>query len=740
MTTIHHSPPPGAPPFAIFEDAEDLEPPSPSEAYDGDTSFNSEYSLHAPDEPLPSVELDQVETEPEPYNTTYTSRPSILSTSQSRRTSLISSLPSEFSIPSKPIPPTSHGADNLYTPRKERPPFRNPSSVRAMQMSSPPPFNTFENTRGLKGTYKLATPTASARSNTPVSATGSRRSGSQREVQQSPRPTPTPQQHFPLVLLHVTILPMQFPYPQEVMAKVMPTWLLDNYKLLEDKLKDIVMMRRGLLVPHPKDEYDILEERILESLDLKLPVLLRCGHFVPPGEESESGEEEDAASVTDASTGRGSRMSGETISVEEDADDESLCTDCHRQVKKPGKGIGKGKRKWDIKIYAANGLMRAGAWSAAWSDMERCDVDISPWIPDDMRKALDKYIEEEEAEAMRKRAHEAEVQRLVDEETTRLKRIEEEAQKRREEEAELRKAFEEEVAREQRAEEEAEEKKRVEDAWHEKLEEAKETIRLEIEAQSLAEANSVAERFRALEEELKKERASVPTPPPASDQAAFSDPPRTQSRGRPRSTSRRPSLEEIPLGTLLRNYLVLLARDQKNIAILLLSAFVVFLAMQLTPGASLHLQPSDLPSGLPDDLLHPISSVVVVTSTVTATTTAISVSVSPSVVTQIEPYAESVIEQATTSLPAPTPSEIELEHVSEVAMSSRALSLETPVAVLDKGSPDSSTTSILPESSTLEETENLLTLSTSAEPTQNLVQPVAVEDRPSDSTSVPMAI
>ncbi|KAF2194477.1 hypothetical protein K469DRAFT_734353 [Zopfia rhizophila CBS 207.26] len=719
MTTIHHSPPPGTTPFAIYEDPEDQEPPSPSEAYEGDTSFNSEISsLLGADEPIPSIEHEhESEDDPEPYNSSYTSRHSNFSSTPSRRvsgvttTSLISSLPSELSITSKPIPPPGNGLDSRYTPKKERPPFRNPSSVRAMQMASSPPFAAFENPRDrLKGPYKLTTPCRSGRSDTPVSASGSRRAGSHRgshrdsqaHVQQSPRPTPTPQQHYPLVLLHVTILPLQMPYAHDVMAKAMPDWLLENYKLLEGNLKDIVLMRRGLLIPHPREEYDVLEERILESLELKTPRLLKCGHFVGSENESEehTEDEDEKGSVADDVSGRGSSMSGGTITVDDEnewkyltpeADDASICTDCHRQVKRPGKGIGIGRKRWDIKIYAANGLMRAGAWSAAWSEMERCDVEITPWIPEDVRKAVEKKVEEDREAEKQRQIQEAEIQRRVDEEGARIKKIEDEAEeKQRLEEAELQRKLEEEEA---------------------------------LEAQALADA---AARFRLLEEKLEKEQQSRSTPHPP--------PLRNQSRGRPRPSSPHRAVNEIPLGTVLRNYILLLAQDQRNIAIIALSVFVVFLSMHMGPRTpSMDLPSPSLPNTVPGDHLpDPVSSVVITT---TATTTA--TSISTLIVTQVEHQADNSQETSIpptieTPLGAEDPSPANPVHSTVSLSQSKDASATSAYSNNVSHPPSSSPTSLSPPSSSLSASiisQEALSISSSAAPSP----------QPSSDTALPIS-
>ncbi|KAL5394738.1 hypothetical protein PMIN02_004713 [Paraphaeosphaeria minitans] len=657
MTTVHHSPPPGATPFAIYEDLEDLEPPSPSE--EGDVSFTSDMSMSGADVAIPSIESEhELLDELEPYNGSYTSRTSILSSSRRDSTmtdhSFISSLPSEFSVASKPVTP-ANALDSRYSPRKDRPPFRNPSSVRAIQMASPAPSLALEAPRErTRGSYKLTTPSKSSRSDS-VSTTSRRRSRSHRDSMhmeyqaQQARASATPQP-LPLVLLHVTILPMQMPYTPEVMIKIMPEWLVENYKILEEKLQDIVLMRRGLLIQHPRDEYDVLEERILESLELKTPRLLPCGHFVAPDSDDEDalGCDDEHAHAADDGAGRGSRMSGGTITAEEDpglryptpnSEDAGVCMDCHRQVKKPGHGVGAGTKRWDIKIYAANGLMRAGAWVAAWSEMERCDVEIAPWIPHDVRKTLDKRLEQEQEKAKAKALYAAELKRQMDEEATLQRKLEEEAEaKRRSEEAELQiKTEAEAVMLQRKLEEEAAEKRKLEETLTEKIEEAKEAIRVEFEAQALMESNGVAQRFRAFEEALKAERAKAERAkaaaqvPPVLQVPQILSRSRSRSRHRNRSRSRRPRVEEIPLGTLLKNYLVLQLQDSRNLFILILGALVFFL-LKSNPNWNLPQPTLDLATDV--SLKHMAESRVPIV--VTSTATMIETSFSTLVVTEVQ--------------------------------------------------------------------------------------------------------
>jgi hypothetical protein len=397
----------------------------------------------------------------------------------------------------------------------------------------------------------------------------------------------------------------------------MPEWLVENYRLLEEKLQDIILMRRGLLIPHPRDEYELLEERILESLELKTPRLLKCGHFVAPDEDTDKDDDNDSAI---GSQDGASRMGGGTMTDDHDSmhsrRDSAMCLDCHRELKKPGQGVGAGTRRFDIRIYAANGLMRSEAWTAAWTEMERCDVEITPWIPEDVRKTLEKKILEEQEADKRKAAYNAELQRRVQEDAVRQQKLAAEAvAKKRQEEEELRRSFEAATAALQKSiEEKAADKAKFEATLEEKLEEAKEAIRFELESQAMLESNSVAERFRAMEEALRQyQYASCPQSPSRSGASTYDLDLRSVSRGRRGYTSSRPHAAQIPLSTLLKNYLLVQLADPKNWAILLLTAAVGFMSLSMITQ-----QPSTpLISDTP--LVDVVSA-----SAVTATTTAFS--------------------------------------------------------------------------------------------------------------------
>ncbi|KAL8715556.1 MAG: hypothetical protein Q9220_000892 [cf. Caloplaca sp. 1 TL-2023] len=262
-----------------------------------------------------------------------------------------------------------------YTTPKRRSPFRNSSSVRNMQMeTTPPPYLPSPASR-TQSMFHVA-----SRNGTPRSARSAHSGMRISPTKMSPMKRTMVKKEYPLVLLHVTLLPIPSTYSVEVMEQLLPTYLLENWKVLREKATDTVL-ERGILIPHPKEDYDLLEERLLESLDLKTPRILKCGHFhLDPDEE---------ADLADSDT-------DDFIDEDNDAD---ICEDCGKRVRDGRYGSGTGSRRWDIKVYAANGLMRAGAWGAAWRVMERVDVEIIPWMDEEVKRELALRTEEERKHA-----------------------------------------------------------------------------------------------------------------------------------------------------------------------------------------------------------------------------------------------------------------------------------------------------------------------------------------------------
>lgn len=264
--------------------------------------------------------------------------------------------------------------DKSYTPPLIRPSFMRPESVRRMQMSSPtlgrsPRQSVLRYNRSQAGTPR------SVRS---IQARGSPRPRKRTSLATD---TGVDGDRFPLVLLHVTLLPIRFPCSEEALRELLPEETLDALYLVRSKV-DATVAHRGLLLSHPHDDYELLEERLLEALELREPRVTTCGHFQPNHAASDS-----RSSIASASdSGVGSSIDGSTV-------EESVCPTCHhgvRSVQNSGRFDA-----FSIKVYAANGLMRASAWAAAWTEMESVDVELLPWIDDEMRKKMVRRGEQE---------------------------------------------------------------------------------------------------------------------------------------------------------------------------------------------------------------------------------------------------------------------------------------------------------------------------------------------------------
>lgn len=293
--------------------------------------------------------------------------------------SSISSLPASVSAsaivpPPDAITPTksppSHSrvtspTDGIKSPsrRVERAsPFRHPSSVRAMQMMDEedltPPHRKLlrhDRTSGFSARSSVGSQSPSKHTT--------------RNFRSSPQ-KPKVKKEYPLVLLHCSLLPpsvplnldLSLPSHRDLLQEVLPEEYWRRWKLLFDKVGGQGVVReRGILIPHPRNEYDLLEERLLESLELAQGSI-RAGHFLG-GEDTEDGDEEGMDELVDVAEGQKCPDCGKNIVKDLDAD-----------------------RKWEVKVYAANGLMRAGAWAAAWAEMERVDVEVSVWLPETVRR------------------------------------------------------------------------------------------------------------------------------------------------------------------------------------------------------------------------------------------------------------------------------------------------------------------------------------------------------------------
>ncbi|KAI9721768.1 MAG: hypothetical protein M1812_002103 [Candelaria pacifica] len=381
-----------------------------------------------------------------------------------------------------------------YTPVKQSSPFRNSSSVRAMQFDTTPPFRHSSHLNSPRPNPNKAT--AQSRNGTP------RSSRSQSTLK--PKLSPKKKKEHVLVLLHATVLPVPLPYSRKSMEAVLPPHIIENYKLLRDKISDTVLLR-GMLIAHPREDYELLEERLLESLELRMPRILKCGHFHLDKDDAHSdSEDEDGYNSED--------------------DDLDICEDCGRRIRDGKHGSGRGSRRWDVKIYASNGLMRGSAWEAAWREMESIDVEIGPWLPEDIKKQLNSMREQEMLQERRAKEAALEAKRKARQEQERS--VLEESQK------------------------------------------PSPRPQSHIPRRGDSHRTDSSPRLREIYGDAYRPR-DEPRRPDILRQERYSEP-RAPSYQKPR--------EEIPLRTLIRNYLYLVAQDRKNIAIAVLVFAVAFLA------------------------------------------------------------------------------------------------------------------------------------------------------------------
>ncbi|ESZ90428.1 hypothetical protein SBOR_9193 [Sclerotinia borealis F-4128] len=274
--------------------------------------------------------------------------------------------------------------DSSCSPRKvSRHPFRTPSDIRAMQMYSPAPS-------------LFSTPQSSKRRQNPTVSRLGTPSGSQFSKSRTPNRFKKNREEPPLVLLHVTVLPLQWQYSKAIVAPELPANLYnirEAYYLLQEKLSDTILTR-GILLPHPQESYECLEERFLDALELPVrprAKILRCGHYMGPNTTS---SDDDSADEKDSGFGSTGRFKTKP--------DKVWCDICRRDVKYEDDDLDEDDKKFNIKIFASNGLMRAGAWAAAWREMERVDVEIEPfvqpWMVEDMEDLIERLREAEEGE------------------------------------------------------------------------------------------------------------------------------------------------------------------------------------------------------------------------------------------------------------------------------------------------------------------------------------------------------
>ncbi|RYP83855.1 hypothetical protein DL769_001277 [Monosporascus sp. CRB-8-3] len=426
------------------------------------------------------------------------------------------------------------------TPRS---PFRTSSDVRAMQMSSPTHSGAASPRSGsrryLPTVSRLASPSGSA--------------------QYSPRRTPPrlkPRKEAPLVLLHCTLLPLRWVWGDLVNSLEAADLseeakaLRDAWRILQDRMGDTTC-ERGILLGHPQNDYEVLEERLLDALELPLrrrARILECGHYLGPANEpstaggGEGGDDYYSDSEYEYGTYAEDRPSGATRGSKTGGDRRHWCATCKSEIRYEALGPG---RVFRVKVYASNGLMKADAWATCWREMERVDVEIEPIVQPAVQDELVRLAASKQEEA--DIAHEV-AQQFKEE-----KKAAEKEKQRGRSRGETRK-FQARVdspsAEEAEMEPQPEERRRREE---ERLREV-----YGDSAQPMAEEHP---------------REATPEPHPDS----YASPPEEAYE---HVENRRRKMEGASLPQLLLQSIRVLVQDRKNVAIIALSAFVVLLAVR----------------------------------------------------------------------------------------------------------------------------------------------------------------
>lgn len=297
---------------------------------------------------------------------------------------------------SHPFSNAKHSPINKTPSRNYLSAFRHPNSVRALQLDSEYADSDVHSI-SQSARHRRSHRTSYFAPRSPGSAHSS-------PTKRSSRPaTPQPQRsqsklkkEFPLVLLHCTLLSPAAAargslIAEEVLEAILPEAYRKRWRVLQDKVvKNVEVKQRGVLIAHPREDYDLLEERLLEALELERP-RIRRGHYIGAGGDSDSGFESSSQNGTDE---------GSDAEEQTGQNKKERCEDCGRSVSCKTEQ----DRKWEIKVFAANGLMRSGAWSAAWEQMEKVDVEVAVWMPEDVRIEVDERLKALQANEEAERA------------------------------------------------------------------------------------------------------------------------------------------------------------------------------------------------------------------------------------------------------------------------------------------------------------------------------------------------
>jgi hypothetical protein len=269
-----------------------------------------------------------------------------------------------------------------YTPPVMRPAFLRAEDVRRMRMHSPAPSmeRSPRSPRMSELRREKRDGSGSAGRGSPK---GRRRAAE--EEKKAVREEEAKRQ-YPLVLLHITVMPVRFPWSAEVLDDVLPEEARESLRMLRTKITETVL-KRGLLVPHPGEDYETLMESLREALDLPQSHPNSSSRSHKPRRSTGSVE-----SLGGSDSGLGSSVEG----ADEDDREGELCAICRHKIfgSRSSSNGDRGDNRWEIKVYAANGLMRAPAWAAVWNEMERVDVEILPWMSEEVVRRLSEKTRE----------------------------------------------------------------------------------------------------------------------------------------------------------------------------------------------------------------------------------------------------------------------------------------------------------------------------------------------------------
>lgn len=334
--STHRKPlsPPRSPPLS--DGAEDRAPPPRPTVEDDDDEDDYNASSHS--SPPTSVDADPKD---EPFSTSpLPSRRTSLSSADARSAAAPDGRGDQYRLPSLTLSQFSDPRsdadheDDFAFPHQHESPLDDPESQ--WESDAPPPISGAkqQHQHQPQQRRKAATPTSAAAK--PYPRPGHRPSTSLARSHLQPQTASRRSTHFyssrassasysevvpsekkaPLVLLHISLLFL--PGAEEaILRKITPT-----------------VLERGLLVEHPRGDYQLLEELIIDSLSLD-------DALAPAGQDGGEHEQDE----WEASLGV-------------------------RRVR--------AKTQWEIRVYACNGLMTAGAWKRVWSEMERVDVEVGP--------------------------------------------------------------------------------------------------------------------------------------------------------------------------------------------------------------------------------------------------------------------------------------------------------------------------------------------------------------------------